>query len=86
MMKNYKIKVLVVEDENLLLKNIQKKITAVSPDFQIIGEAYNGKEALEIIRHPLPHSRQAYFPLHFPSKLVIVYLWKMWMGLLSFII
>ena len=50
MMKNYPIKVLVVEDENLLLKNIQKKISAVSPDFQIIGEAYNGKEALEIIR------------------------------------
>ena len=47
MMKNYPIKVLVVEDENLLLKNIQKKISAVSPDFQIIGEAYNGKEALD---------------------------------------
>ena len=54
MMKNYKIKVLVVEDENLLLKNIQKKITAVSPDFQIIGEAYNGKETLEIIRNIPP--------------------------------
>lgn len=54
MMKNYPIKVLVVEDENLLLKNIQKKISAVSPDFQIIGEAYNGKEALEIIRDNPP--------------------------------
>lgn len=54
MMKNYQIKVLVVEDENLLLKNMKKKITAVSPDFEIIGEAYNGREALEIIQNTPP--------------------------------
>lgn len=48
------IKILVVEDEILLLRNIRKKITAVSEDFQIIGEAFNGKEALEIIEHNAP--------------------------------
>lgn len=48
------IKVLVVEDEILLLRNIKKKITAVSEDFHIIGEAFNGKDALEIIERNPP--------------------------------
>lgn len=48
------IKVLVVEDEVLLLRNIMKKISASDPDFSVIGSAYNGKEALELIEklHP----------------------------------
>lgn len=54
LMKNDQIKVLVVEDEILLLKNIQKKINAVSPNFIVLGEAFNGKEALEIIEHSHP--------------------------------
>lgn len=49
MMGNKTIKVLVVEDEVLLIRNIKKKITAVSGDFEVIGEAFNGKEALDMI-------------------------------------
>ncbi|MDD3340306.1 MAG: response regulator [Lachnospiraceae bacterium] len=48
-MKTKTIKVLVVEDEVLLIRNISRKITAVSDDFDVIGEVYNGKEALDII-------------------------------------
>lgn len=48
------INVLVVEDEILLLRNIKKKILSVSEDFQIIGEAFNGKEALNIIEKNRP--------------------------------
>lgn len=53
-MKNAKIKVLVVEDEILLIKNIKKKITAISPDFNVVGEAFNGREALDIIKQSHP--------------------------------
>ena len=49
-----KIRVLIVEDEILLLKNICKKITQVSSDFIVVGEAFNGKEALEIIENTHP--------------------------------
>lgn len=48
------IKVLVVEDEILLLRNIRKKILAVSADFRVIGEAFNGREALDIIEQEKP--------------------------------
>lgn len=52
---NYRrIKVLVVEDEILLLRNIRKKILAVSKDFQIMGEAFNGREALNMIEKEKP--------------------------------
>ena len=49
-MKQQLIKVLVVEDEILLLKNISKKISQISPAFCIIGEAFNGKDALKLIK------------------------------------
>lgn len=48
-MNSEQIKIVVVEDESPLLKHIHKKIEAVSSDFTVIGAAYNGKEALEII-------------------------------------
>lgn len=48
------VKILVVEDEVILLNNICKKISAVSPDFEIVGKAFNGKDALEIIRQDRP--------------------------------
>lgn len=54
MIENKTIKILVVEDEVLLLRNIRKKITAISEDFEVIGEAFNGKEALGIIEHIHP--------------------------------
>lgn len=48
------VKIIVVEDEEILLENMYRKIAAVSPDFEIIGRAYNGKEALEQIRKEQP--------------------------------
>lgn len=53
-MKYDPVKVLVVEDEILLLNNIKKKIAAASSDFQVSGDAFNGKEALALIKkiHP----------------------------------
>lgn len=53
-MKTQKIKILVVEDEVLLLRNLSKKITNSSDCFTVVGEAFNGKEALELAasRHP----------------------------------
>lgn len=53
-MKMPKIKVLIVEDEIILLKNMQKKITSVSPYFEVVGEAFDGCSALEIIQHVHP--------------------------------
>ena len=48
------VKVLVVEDEILILRNIKKKILSSGSDFVIVGEATNGKEAWEMIEtlHP----------------------------------
>ena len=53
-MENQKIKVLVVEDEVLLLKNLAKKIRMISEQFEVTGEAYNGKEALALIQEEKP--------------------------------
>lgn len=53
-MENQKIKVLVVEDEVLLLKNLAKKIRMISEQFEVTGEAYNGKEALSLIQEEKP--------------------------------
>ncbi len=49
-----KIKTLVVEDEVLLLKNIEKKIQQADPDFQIVGSAYDGEEALKLVEQERP--------------------------------
>lgn len=48
------VKIIVVEDELILLENLCRKITAVSPDFQITGRAFNGREALALIREEKP--------------------------------
>lgn len=53
-MKHKAIRIVVAEDEVLLLKNIRKKISSVSPDFKIVGEAYNGKEALSLVESLQP--------------------------------
>lgn len=53
-MKSPTIKVLVVEDEILLLKNIVKKINSISDDFQVIGQVFNGEEALDLIQNCRP--------------------------------
>ena len=48
------VKIIVVEDELILLNNMCRKIAAVSPDFEVVGQAFNGKEALELIRKDQP--------------------------------
>lgn len=48
------IKVLVVEDEILLLNNIVKKICSASSDFSVAGTAFNGREALELVENLHP--------------------------------
>ena len=48
------MKIVVVEDELILLENMCRKISAASPDLEIIGKAFNGKEALELIREKQP--------------------------------
>lgn len=53
-MNHKTIRIVVAEDEVFLLKNITKKISSVSPDFEIVGEAYNGKEALSLVESLRP--------------------------------
>lgn len=53
-MKNRKIKTIVVEDEVLLLKNIEKKITQTNSAFYVAGSAYNGQDALTLIEKDPP--------------------------------
>lgn len=43
------IKVLVVEDEELIQKSIHKAIEMTRSDFQVVGTAYNGKEAISFL-------------------------------------
>ncbi|HBF39224.1 MAG TPA: DNA-binding response regulator [Firmicutes bacterium] len=48
------IKVVVAEDEELILNHIIKKIQAVDSDFLIVGAAQNGKQALEMVEEFSP--------------------------------
>lgn len=48
-------RVMVVEDEELILANIVAKIHAVNPDFQVVYQATNGLDAWEHIPHIMPH-------------------------------
>ena len=43
------VRIIVAEDESLILKNIIKKIENISPDFQVVGSAYNGLDALQLL-------------------------------------
>lgn len=53
-MKNRKIKTIVVEDEVLLMRNIEKKIKQTDEAFEVIGCAYDGAEALKLIEENIP--------------------------------
>lgn len=53
-MDNNPVRVLVVEDEVILLRNIKKKILAANTGFCIVGEATNGKEAWALIESLQP--------------------------------
>lgn len=46
---NRPVRIFVAEDESLILKNIIKKIENISPDFQVVGSAYNGQDALSLL-------------------------------------
>lgn len=50
----FKIKTIVVEDESLIRRNISKKISELNPNFNVIGEAMNGQEALKMIEKDIP--------------------------------
>jgi two-component system response regulator YesN len=43
------IKVVVAEDEELILNDIAKKIQQANPIFTVVGVAQNGKQALELV-------------------------------------
>jgi two-component system response regulator YesN len=48
------LKVIVAEDEELILNHIIKKIQGIDPGFMIVGAAQNGKQALEMIEEFSP--------------------------------
>lgn len=48
------IKVLIVEDKPPILWSIKQKVLQFSTDISVIGEAFNGTEALEIINKNIP--------------------------------
>ena len=49
-MNSKPIRILIVEDEILLLKNIKKKIQSAGSFFTVAGESTNGREAWDMIR------------------------------------
>lgn len=44
------VKVIIADDEPYVLRALKKEIGKLAPDFQIVGEAYDGEEALELIK------------------------------------
>lgn len=53
--ESYKIKTIVVEDEEKILEHICNKITALDSSFEIIATAHNGQDAIEKIVAQRPH-------------------------------
>lgn len=49
-----KISVVIAEDEQLILENIVSKIEKSDEDFNVIGYAQNGEDALNIIKDKMP--------------------------------
>jgi YesN/AraC family two-component response regulator len=47
-------KVIVCEDEVMILDNIVKKINQSELDFEVIGKAMNGRQAVELVEEHLP--------------------------------
>ena len=46
--------VIVAEDEELLLNNLVHKIEKADPDFQVIGTAQTGAQALSLVEQMSP--------------------------------
>lgn len=53
-MSNQKYKMLIAEDEPLILNYLEKKIMQISDRFIIVGKAQTGKEALHLIEETAP--------------------------------
>lgn len=53
-MDNKAFRVIVVDDEKLITRNIATKIQKTNPAFQVIQLAYDGQQALELIEKYLP--------------------------------
>ena len=49
--------VIVAEDEELLLNNLVHKIEKADPDFQVIGTAQTGAQALSLVEQMSPTSK-----------------------------
>ena len=56
-------KILLVDDEPLLLESLEI-ILSMSGDYEIIGKAGNGVEALAILSHPGSHARRSEHARH----------------------
>ena len=54
MLHNMNYKVIVVEDEALIRRNIIKKIQTLNLGFNVVGSAMEGKSALDLIESELP--------------------------------
>lgn len=55
MSENNICRVMVVEDEPLILENTISKIENITPYFKVVGKAFNGQEALSIIDSVKPN-------------------------------
>ena len=53
-MDDNRYRVIIVEDENLIAKNIAKHIEAENPNFKVVGIYSNGEDALEAIKKQPP--------------------------------
>lgn len=53
-MENKVFRVIVVDDEKLITRNIAAKIQKTNPAFQVIALAYDGEQAYEMIKKDLP--------------------------------
>lgn len=49
------LKLVIAEDEPLILENLTKKIGSLALDVEIVGMAKNGEDALELVRRHRPH-------------------------------
>ncbi|MEC0127895.1 response regulator transcription factor [Paenibacillus pabuli] len=45
---------IIVEDEALIRRNVSRKFSELSTRFEVVGEARNGEEALQLMEHMVP--------------------------------
>ena len=49
-----KYRTIIVEDEALIRRNVSRKFKELGTRFEVIGEARNGQEALQLIEQSVP--------------------------------